>query len=288
MTIDGNCKPTPVQTAYLTKDMYLVMNLFNLIGKCLETIRQDFKERSVPVPEKSATKITIKGKKTKSKEKKAAEAKKVAAAETAGDLPDPSGDDEKEDPGMKSIAGHIENSNKFQGFSGLLRERMRNAIDQPTYESACGMIVADGMELGDLCYIPELIIRATDSMLAVIGADDEKEGSGNGFLRDVYLSTRNYIFDENQLLSSLTAYSKDNSRHTDFVETMFEITYDSEKAEVSAKFLGDVEKLMKGLKLLEKPVDLSTATAKAEGATAMEIDPVAPSGGRGRSKRQRT
>ena len=290
MTVDGDCKPTPIQTAYLTKDMYLVMSLFNLIGRRLEMIKQDFKERAVAVPEKSTTKITIKGKKTKSKEKKAAEAKKTSASETAGDLPDPSGDDEKDDPGMKSIAGHIENSDKFQGFTGLLRERMRNAIDQPTYESACGMIVADGMELGDLCYIPELIIRATDSMLAVIGADDEREGSGNGFLRDVYLSTRNYEFDKNQLLQSLKAYSKDNSRHLDFYETMFEITYDSNKARFTAKFLGDKEKLMKGYTMSEKPIqtEFAPTTAKSGEVSAMEIDPVAPSGGRGRSKRQRT
>jgi len=294
-TVDGNLKPTPIQTAYITKDMFIVMNLFHQIGKWLEKIRADFKKKGVAVvPDK---KSTVKGKKTKAQEKaekKALDAQKKAAAaagasegKSAGDLPKPSGEDDKDDPGMKRIAGHVKDPDKFQGFSGLLRERMRNTIDQPTYESACGMIVAEGMELGDLCYIPELIIRAADAMLAIIGADDEKEGSGNGFLRDVYLSTRNYAFDENQLLKSLTAYSKDNSRHTDFVDTMFEITYDSDKCEFATKFLGNVEKLMKGHTLREKPVDL-TPTPSSD---AMEVDPPVNTGatGRGgRSKRQRT
>ena len=165
---------------------------------------------------------------------------------------------------------------------------MRNAIDQPTYESACGVIVAPGMELGDLCYIPELIVRTTESMLAVIGADDEKEGSGNGFLRDLYLSLRNYNFDDSQLLKSLTAFSKENSKHSDFVETLFEISYDSDKHELATKFVGSVEKLMEGHKLREKPVELSSGSGAAA-ADAMDIEAPSGSSGRGgRSKRQRT
>ena len=120
------------------------------------------------------------------------------------------------------------------------------------------------------------------------GADDEKEGSGNGFLRDLYLSLRNYNFDDSQLLKSLTAFSKENSKHSDFVETLFEISYDSDKHELATKFVGSVEKLMEGHKLREKPVELSSGSGAAA-ADAMDIEAPSGSSGRGgRSKRQRT
>ena len=133
-------------------------------------------------------------------------------------------DDSEPDQDVRKVSSHISNPSKYLGLVGLLKSRVRNNVDQTVYE-ACVRLMFSPSTIGNIAYLPDLIIRATDAMLHIIGADDEKEGCGNGFLRDIYISSRNYVIDDDNLLECVKEYSRGLPRHSNFMETVFEISY---------------------------------------------------------------
>ena len=315
--VGGNVKATPLQKAYVTKKMYTVLELFYFISESLEKVMNGFNSAN-----RKVLAATSKGKKLKVSVKSetaasstgASAAGAEAANKDGGDVvmadadkavansSSPSSSSEKttKDPAMKKIAPHLDNPDKFKGFCGLLRERIKNDIDQAVYESGCAQLMNDSMVLGELCYIPDLIVRATDAMLAIIGSDDDKEGSGNGFLRDAYLTMRNYVVDEEAFITALRNFSRNNNRHGDFMESVFEVSYDVSNGEYRTKYISDTSKLIEGyvppanVKREREEADSADAAQPmdvdggAESGTAAATTPAPTVGGRGRSKRVRS
>ena len=272
--------PPLLQTAFVTQSMYVVLKLFTVICEALSEINVNSGGSPRPLAAAAAKKgkaATKKGKAAAKKGKKGAEVQPVAmevepAAEVKADADaeavegekkddemDVDGekkDDEKEVPvdmEMQKIAGHTSNPDKNRGIVGLLQMRMRNKIDQTTFEAGIRQVTSVATEVAKYSSIPDLVVRCTDTMLKIIGADDEKEGSGNGFLRDIYLSTVNYEpTNWEELATSLKKYSADNARHGNFMETMFVVSFNKDTGVFTADFKGDKEALSELLDAAEK------------------------------------
>ena len=86
----------------------------------------------------------------------------------------PTEENKEPDQDMRKVAAHIANPNKYFGLVGLLKSRVRNSTDQTVYETGVRQMF-DSERIGNTAYLPDLVIRATDAMLHIIGADDEKE-----------------------------------------------------------------------------------------------------------------
>ncbi|GMH56528.1 hypothetical protein TrST_g9038 [Triparma strigata] len=276
-TVEGDIKPTTVQKAMVTKHMFIFMRLFGQICYMLKGIMDEENAKNAPAkpaagkkgPKKKGKKGFQKGNKARSIALQGRRGKKGAIAEEPSPEPEadpdaapvkeedeapastqdvemsdaPSAsstpnDDSEPDQDVRKVSSHISNPSKYLGLVGLLKSRVRNNVDQTVYE-ACVRLMFSPSTIGNIAYLPDLIIRATDAMLHIIGADDEKEGCGNGFLRDIYISSRNYVIDDDNLLECVKEYSRGLPRHSNFMETVFEISYNWNTKDFVSHFRGD-------------------------------------------------